>query len=214
MSRRNNGVGLSFRKVRIIPNFICEACTVRMVLCRELHTTTDITLLMLERVSILDRLWSVNPGTFSGYQSNLKRITQFEMDFDLHQKILQPAQPVYPPHGPTIPLMWCQELYSLRPSSKRRDKLSQITVTFEAIRKMRTAVSHYAMWDAMVTQLKPCYFNNNKQMIQQECRFTGMLPFQMHALGMSTQIGTQMFPSLPLLPCHVAALDQDLDLRY
>jgi hypothetical protein len=41
-SRRKGGAGLSFPKVTDWPNFVCEACTVREVLGRELTGPNDI----------------------------------------------------------------------------------------------------------------------------------------------------------------------------
>ena len=213
-TRRGNHTGLTYPKIKIIPNFICEACTVRMVLGRELRTTKDITLLMLERVSLLDRLWGVSPTTFKCYQNSLSVVTRFENTFQLQGKILQPVAPKVPPHGPSIPLAWCQELYSLRPSPRVRALQAHVTLALSTIKQIRSAVSHYAMWDAMVVQDKPFVLNSRQQLIQQDCRFTDANQVRMHALGMSQRLGTNSSPSAILLPRHIAALDTSLELRY
>jgi len=65
--------GLSFPPVEITPNFICEACTVRAMLGRELiKGSRDTALLMLERMRIIDQACSWDVKTLLGYQGGLR----------------------------------------------------------------------------------------------------------------------------------------------
>ena len=58
--------------------FICEACTVRAVLQRELGNPGDRWLLKLERMRLLDVAHQWSAGTTRNYQTHLKKIKQFE----------------------------------------------------------------------------------------------------------------------------------------
>ena len=65
-------------RLAIIPNFVCEACTVRSVIRHELCYMSDINLLCLERMSLLDRLWYLAKNTRNLYQQKRKQIQHFE----------------------------------------------------------------------------------------------------------------------------------------
>ena len=111
-SRRKEGGGLSFPKVTVWPNFICEACMVRSVLDRELTGKEDWKLLCFERMRILDLAHSWALRTHEGYQSRLRYLHRFERFFGV--SILQVSQLQKPPSGPEVALMWAEEQYSLR----------------------------------------------------------------------------------------------------
>ena len=57
-SRRKHGMGLSFPNISVWPNFVCEACTVRQILKRELIGRSDGLLMALERIRLIDMAWS------------------------------------------------------------------------------------------------------------------------------------------------------------
>ena len=54
-SRRKNSGGLTFPDVVVWPTFVCEACTVRAVLDRELTGADDWKLMCFERMRLLKR---------------------------------------------------------------------------------------------------------------------------------------------------------------
>jgi len=71
-TRLPNGRGLSYPKVKIAPSFICEACTVRAHINMELGKSGGhLSLLMLERMRMIDQAnaWSV--GSHRNYQGGL-----------------------------------------------------------------------------------------------------------------------------------------------
>jgi hypothetical protein len=79
------------------PHLICEACTVRAVLGRELTgSLRDQSLLMLERVRMLDRIHSWSKGTQRTCQTKVKVIRKFERDFTV--PVLQATNLQCPPH--------------------------------------------------------------------------------------------------------------------
>jgi hypothetical protein len=101
------------------PHFICEACTVRSVVDRELSwSAQDTALLMFERVRTLDMLHKWAPGTHRTYHSKIRVFRGFERDLGV---LVLPLTPLLrPPNGPSIPLMWAQERYSLYPARWKR----------------------------------------------------------------------------------------------
>jgi hypothetical protein len=110
-SRRKDGSGLTFPKIKTWPNFICEACTVRSVLDRELTGPSDWKLVCFERMRVLDMSHHWSLGTHAKCQGKLAAVTQFETEFDLDRRILRPTPLLRPPAGADIGLMWMMELH-------------------------------------------------------------------------------------------------------
>lgn len=211
-SRRKNGDGLSFPPVQHWPTFICESCTVRAVLDRELHSRRDVQLLMLERMSILDKVWSLARSTFLAYQSKLAQVTRFEQAFGV--KILQASSPSRPPSGPEVSLLWCQEAFSLKASHVVRNQDQDRTLSFTTIRQFRSAVGHYQLTDLVNTNPTGAYLNRSRQLVMGPGRGTDSVAFTTHAAGMSSRLGTHTQPSVALEDRHVRFLDNELDLLY
>jgi hypothetical protein len=129
-------------------------------------------------------------------------------------QILKPTPLVRPPSGPEIPLMWCQEAYSLRTGhSRRTDCEPGLPLAFSTVRSLRSAVSQFFAWDMMVSQ-PAAYMDDRKRIISQACRPTDSLGPTFHAGGMGARLGNETRPSVALLDRHVRALDQDLEQRY
>jgi hypothetical protein len=146
-------------------------------------------------------------GTHTTYQDRLKVIRNFEGVFGFD--ILQPTRLLCPPAGPDIPIMWCQESYSLRKGSKRRqDGSNDLTLAFSTVRGLRSAVSQYMAWDMMVAHPAATYMDERKRILHVPCRPTDSLSSTLHAAGMGARIGDEARPSLPLLDRHVRHLDQ------
>jgi hypothetical protein len=82
-TRLDDGKGLSCKPdVALYKGFICEACRVRSVLCRELQRTpVDVALLILERATIIDIYNHWSHGTLKAYKSKLNVLLAFENDF-------------------------------------------------------------------------------------------------------------------------------------
>jgi hypothetical protein len=85
----NNG-GLSIpNAIKEWPFFICEVCTIRAVLQKELRSTPhEQALLILERVRTLNTLHYWANSTHMAYQSRFTIIHEFEQEFGL--RILEP----------------------------------------------------------------------------------------------------------------------------
>jgi hypothetical protein len=207
-TRRQAGAGLQLPSISDWPNFICEACTVRRVTGREL-LPADRLLLMLERMRLLDMIAYWGKNTHTTYQSKLRVIRRFEQQFDLD--ILRPTPLLRPPDGPDIPLMWCQEAYSLRPSTKRYDKDVALTLTFGTIRQLRSAASQYFAWDMMIAHPTSVVLTKERRLVGQPCRPTDGFSSTLHSRGMMARIGDDSKPSVALLDSQVRAFDAALN---
>jgi hypothetical protein len=139
--------GLHFSgKIRTLSSFICEACTVRAVLQRELRLDgSDLVLLALERARLVDMLNSWSDGTHSQYQGHLRYIAKFERDFGV--TILETTPLVCPPHPPAIPTMWAQQRYALQLSPSTRAHRVGENLAFGTVRQLRSAVGMHYRWD-------------------------------------------------------------------
>jgi hypothetical protein len=109
---RKDGSGLIFLRIKTWPTFICEACTVRSMLDRELTGFTHWKLMCFERMLVLDIAHCWSAGTHSKYQIKLSALAHFESEYDL--PVLRPTTTLLCPHdGAEIGLMWMMESYSL-----------------------------------------------------------------------------------------------------
>jgi hypothetical protein len=205
VSRQKNGSGLMFPKVKTWPNFICEACTVRAMVGRELTGPSDWKLLCFERMRILDmaHYWAL--GAHDKYQGKLAAISRFETEYDLCQRILRPTRLLRPPAGADIGLMWMMESHSLRTAPLRgTDEMQLLSNT--AVQQLRSATSQYLAWDLMVSKPEGVYFDQQKRLICQPCRLTDGLGCSLFASGIASRIGKNVNPSVVLLDRHYASL--------
>jgi hypothetical protein len=208
-SRRTGRLGLVFPNVRHWANFVCECCTVRAVLGRELGLLGDSELLLLERMRIIDIAHSWSPGTHTQYQSKLTYVQGFEARHP-GLNILSLFHPPTPPTGPTIPLMWAEEAYSLR-LSNRRDNLP---VTYGTVRQLRAAVSQYHRTGLINGHTGSLHRDQQGRVSITPGRATDDASLKHFSDGLSARIGNEAKPSVSLLDRHVRAVDDDCTRRY
>jgi hypothetical protein len=212
LTRRDDSGGLSFPAVSVWPNFVCEACTVRSVTQRELTLDTDIALLCLERMRILDVVSYWNKGSHKGYQSSLRMLQQFGERFDV--PILQPRYLERPASTADIVYQWAQEAHSLRLSSKRKEAGVPLPVSYQTVRKLRSAASQFEALDLMIADPTSVFLDSQRRVIQQPCRPTDGLGYTYHAKGLGACLGTASHPSIALDDRHIRVMLQDLDTQY
>jgi hypothetical protein len=115
--------GLSYPKVRITPSFICEACTVRAQIGEELHRSgRHLTLVMLERMRMIDQAHAWSIGSHRGYQSGLRRLSRFQSDFGV--PILTATTLLSPPRSSSIGMMWAPQHYAIQTPTGRHSQNS------------------------------------------------------------------------------------------
>jgi hypothetical protein len=211
-SRRKNSGGLVFPDISVWPSFVCEACTVRSVLDRELVGADDWKLMCFERMRLLDMAHCWAEGTHKVYQSKIRFLRRFEATFGV--KVLS-AQPLTrPPIGDEIPLTWAMLSYSLQQGRRKTTDGHYMTLSYSTVRQLRSAASQYMAWDMMVRFPGKVYMDQSKRLIQQPCRATDSFGATMFASGFKARIGDESRPSVALLDRHVRWLDNDLNQRY
>ena len=212
-TRRKNNLGLSFPAVSDWPNFICEACTVRSVTKREITYKTDLTLLRLERMRLIDMSWYWAKGSYTTYGSKLRSIRDFEANFEV--PILTGSVLSAPPCSPDIPLMWCIEANSTRlTTNKSHGAGISDHISFGTIRQLRSAAAQFWQWDALVSHPTASMLTREKRLLYQPCRSSDSLALQMFAAGLQIRMGDSVTPSRALLERHVKALDTHLNEVY
>lgn len=215
-SRRDDGGGLSFPESSVPPVFICESCTVRSFTRRELNRRSDMHLLALERMRMLDIAHSWAPGTYAAYQPYLQAVSRFQQKYQV--PILKVPTLSAPPANPVIPLMWCHESYGLRQGRRRSgdsaEESHENRVKFATVRQLRSAVAQWETMVAVTARPGTGHFDQSKRLVHQACRGTDTASFTLFARGLAARTGTDARPSKSLLHQHVFCLDQELYARY
>jgi hypothetical protein len=189
--------------------FICEACHVRSVYRRELQRTPmDVTLLMLERATIIDVYNHWSHGTMKAYKSKLNAIKDFETAFDL--PVVPRPTMVHPPDSASRPLMRTQERYSLCPARwKRSSGLPDANVKWGTIRGLRSAAALQSTFNLLQSVPGQLTFGfRDKPTVLPACNLTDELGYTVFSDGMKCRIGDQSFPSAVLLDQHVTWMDK------
>ena len=105
--------GIQYPPCATIFPFICEVCTTRTHLGRELDplNTNDTLLIMLERMRMIDTAHAWDYKTIKGMCNILKKMDSFFQSFSLpsiHQQLQLPILS-HPPLDFSIPLFWSME---------------------------------------------------------------------------------------------------------
>ena len=97
-TRLRGDEGLVLPRMSDFSTFVCEACTVRAVVDRELSPRASGTaLLMLERMRIVDLVSYWSKGTHTQYQGKMKIFRNFAKDFGVC--FLRPTPAARPPYS-------------------------------------------------------------------------------------------------------------------
>jgi hypothetical protein len=221
LSRLSAEKGLSLPKgfEEMVPTFICECCTVRAVLQRELnHHHKDTILMMLERMRIIDMAHNWAPGTINTYKGKLNMIKRFENTFGC--QILRQPTLVRPPSNESIPLMWTQQHYSLQQRKWKRSTAlitpEEDRVSFTTVRALRSAAALYHTWLHMVEKPGQLIREKDTQrpMQVEGCSPTDGLDYSLMTTGMSRRLGESSTPSIALLGRHVQWMNAYFEKLY
>jgi hypothetical protein len=123
---------------------ICEACTVRAVLGRELTWTSgDIQLLMLECMRLIEMAHDWDSSTLQGTTIYLGQLSNFSKKYGIN---LFPKAPIIqPPRSAVIPLLWAVLEYTLQTSRKTGEGIK-----YNTARRLQSAASAYNLWEKML----------------------------------------------------------------
>ena len=207
--RTRRQTGLRFPLGVHWPLFVCECCTVRAVVGRELGATGDRQLLRLERVRILDVANSWSQGTFKAYKPKLAYMAGLERRHPGLQLLARP-NPAAPPVTPAIAIAWAELLYSLRPS-KRPDR---DTVAFGTVRQLRSAASWYHNVATLTSTTGLVYDERGRRFVQQPTLAPQEAILSRFTEGLRKRLGDNPRPSYALLERHIHALDAHFRSHY
>ena len=186
---------------------MCECCTVRAVLKRELHGRRDWLLLAFERMRLIDMAHAWAHKNHAAYQGKFHYIRAFERRFGFTCLTASPLQ--HPPHTADIPLMWIQQAYSLRAGRSGEDP-----VVFGTLRSLRSAAGQFFAWETQLRHKGMSYIDSNRRVHTGKCRLTDNLAYTLMSQGQATRVGEHSTPSTALLHRHIAWIDHDLRRRW
>ena len=197
------------------PHLICEACTVRAVVGRELTgSREDQGLLMLERVRVLDMAFNWSKNTHKAYQSKIRVLQKFENDFNV--SVLQSSALTCPPHGPAIPTMWAQQRYAVAPRQRTPTNTSAgKSLQWNTVRGLRSAASQFFAIDTMVANPQTMMDPSDRLIVApSDCLPTDEAGFLWMSKGMKNRMGDDVKPSKALLERHVRWIDDLLETQW
>ena len=211
-SRREKEAGLSLPPIRYWPCFVCELCTVRAVLQRELGHPGDRWLLQLERVRILDSLHNWAQSTTRNYQTKLGMLHAFEQSHPGLQ-IMVPSDFKTPARGSEIGLMWAMLHASVQPL-KFRGRSAKTTPVFGTVRSIRSAASQFLGWGLIAAHPGGGLYFQDRRLLEGNVRPTDGAAFELFTRGLQARLGDSAVPSTALLGRHIRGLDELFDTRY
>ena len=183
--------------------FICELCTVRTHLGREVdpYISSDTLLLSLERMRMIDAAHYWAPRTLENACRTLRRVEKFFLTYRLptiHQQMQLPSLQ-HPPKDISIPIFWSMEHYTTFPSSKR-----EAPPTWNTGRSQRSALSVYSAWHAAFCSPTNSYKDNeNRVMTVLSLSPSDNILSRMTAGGIGSRLGTESKPSQALSHNHI-----------
>ena len=196
----------------MFPNFVCEACQVRAILQRELRSTaTDIHLLRLERMRVLDTMNRLAAGSQRTYKYSLRRIQRFEQRYDV--RILRPTTLLAPSRSACIPLMWSQLDHTLQPG-----KAPGSHVKFSSSRQTRSAVSAFYAWDLAISRPEQATLSGTgkgeRSLTASHVVPTDELCYSHFTYGLKRRMGDTAKKSTALRFRHIEFLDAQFEASY
>jgi hypothetical protein len=213
-TRRREGAGLVFPPVTDWPNFVCELCTVRACLDRELHGRFDWHLLCYERMRMIDTANRWTLGTHKQYQGKMRIIRAFEGDYGV--QIAKATPLLRPPSTTAIPMMWAELRYSLQSTNRKLTGEEDPRIVFGSLRQLRSAKSQHDTIDMLMAYPGRLVYQAATRQVAvfDLCRPTDELSNSLFSAGLSARIGAETRPSFPVLDRHVRALDKALQARF
>ena len=184
--------------------FICELCTTRAQLNRELdaHLPTDTYLLKLERMRMIDVAHAWAPRTLENACRTLRRIDKFFHSHQLPsiQHQLQSPPLLHPPIDISIPLFWSMEHYTSTPSIRSQDT----TPSWNTGRAQRSALSLFSSFTAAICHPTNAYKDNdNRTLTVHSISPSDNILSRLTASGIGSRLGTESKPSQALTYRHI-----------
>ena len=196
--------GLQYPPCATILPFICELCTTRTQLGRELDplSNTDVVLLQLERMRMIDVAHAWAPKTLENACRNLRRIDKFFSSHNLpslHQQLHLPSLH-HPPLDVSITIFWSMVHYTTYPSSRSRG----IAPTWNTGRSQRSSLSLYSAWTFALCFPHNSYKDSDNRVLSApSVSPSDNILSRLSASGISSRLGTESRPSQALTFAHL-----------
>ena len=210
-TRLKQDAGLSYPHSISPPSFVCELCSVQANLGRLLTSSpSDTTLLLLERVRMIDCANSWARNTLTVYGTAIRWLQQFELHYTA--PILSTPQITCPPVTNAIPLAWAELLYSLRTTRSRSGEI--LPVKYGTVTRLRSAASWYHSY--AMTQAFPNKVIRDKSRnvcVNHVSPTDAALTTSFHH-GLSRRLGTDAIPCWALQAVHIHFIEAHLDKAF
>ena len=210
-TRLRDNKGLVLPTLSIWPRFVCELCTVRATIGRELGCKGDRWLLQLERMRVLDMMHHWASSTMGQYQSKLRAVRRFEQAHPGLNVLVSPPLSS-PPCGPGIGAMWMELHASVQPSRRRGRRYGEFP-SYGTVRQYRSAASQFLGWDEATRSPDRSYFMHST-LLSGPVRSTDSAAYTYFARGLSVRMGDRSVPATALLHRHVQGLDMWFESLY
>jgi hypothetical protein len=206
-TRLEKGKGLILPVVKRA-HFVCEMCTVRAELGRELRRTDgDIQLLMFERMRMIDSLNWWQQTTLKQYSPHLKYLERFGSHYGVGTLVASPLK--RPPVSPSTPIMWALLNYSLR-TNREGDRIKHNTV-----RAIKSAASIYYTLDMQMAYPRQVLRDSLRRgQVMERVSPTDEMGTTFCAKGMARRMGTETKQSWALSHVHIAYIDDQLEEAF
>ena len=195
-TRLSGNNGLQYRATPFLPCFICECCQVRALLDRELsQAPRDVSLLMLERMRMIDTANHWRDGTTKVYHRLLRKLHEFQ-EWSSIATLAVPALSS-PPKSACFGLMYAQLRYSVEGKGHK----------FQTVRQLRSAAA--AWYTTARLQQQPNLGIDSS--VDGPCE---ALLYRYFSEGMSRRMGVEVNPSMALTHAQVECLDRTLEVQW
>jgi hypothetical protein len=190
-------------------SFICEVCTARAVLRRELTWTSgDMQLLMLEPMRLIDMANAWASLTLQGTARYLGRLRNFGQKYGI--KLFPKAPIAQPPRSAIIPLLWGVLEYTLQTPRKTGEGIK-----YNTARSLQSAASSYPLWEKMLQFPGHMYRNKDNNVIG--ASYLSPIDSVIATLGnkgMRMRMGTESRPPISLRYIHVSFNQEFRGIQY
>ena len=194
------GKGLQYPPAMAGLPFVCELCTVRANLRRELSPDPkDMALLALERMRIVDLAHFWARSSLSKNLLGLRTFAHFQEQFGLPKDVLGVAAST-PPVDVSIPVFWAMQHKAIQPSKTARSG----RVSFNALRGIRTSISAYNKFTKALLSPTDVFCDGTRRLLGAPyVSCTDNVASQLTSKGLAARLGTATRPSKVLLSAHI-----------
>ena len=199
-----HGGGLLYPPAMTSFPFICELCTVRSVIGRELaNTPADRKLICYERMRMIDAAHAWAPSTMTGIRLRLRRLALFGTQYGF--TICRAPSLSHPPNSSIIPILWAMSAYTNQVSSTRRRLPGEDNhITYNTARSLQSAASAYFRWSRMLQFPEEMYQDGDRRLLGNAYTTpTDALIATLVNRGMKKRLGVSSQPAVAIQFHHV-----------